>query len=151
MKSKNYISLSTIKILLSGIVFIFFIIFIFSRFCAMNVNNCFFCSVAKSCPTLWVSSSHQVTKVLELQLQYQSFQWIFRSDILWDWLVWSLYSLRDSQESSPAPQFEDFSSLVLSLLYGPTLTSIHDYWKNHRFDYMDLCHQRDVFTFQYAV
>ena len=41
------------------------------------------------------------------------------------------------QESSPAPQFESNSSLVLSriLLYGPTLTSIHDYWKNPSFDY----------------
>ena len=36
---------------------------------------------------------------------------------------------RDSQESSPAPWFESTSSLVLSLLYGPTLTSVHDYWK----------------------
>ena len=35
----------------------------------------------------WVSSSHQVTKVLELQ--HQSFQWIFRTDFLWGWLVWS--------------------------------------------------------------
>ena len=44
-----------------------------------------------------------------------------------------------SQESSPTPQFESISSLALSLLYGPTLISIHDYWKNHSFDYMDLC------------
>ena len=36
-------------------------------------------------------------------------------------------SPRDSQESSPAPQFESINSSVLSLLYGPTLTSIHDY------------------------
>ena len=38
-------------------------------------------------------------------------------------------------------------SSVLSLLYGPTLTSIHDYWKNHRFDYTDLCQQSDVSAF----
>ena len=43
----------------------------------------------------------------------------------------------DSQESSPASQFESISSLVLSLLYDPPLTSVHDYWKNHSFDYMD--------------
>ena len=43
------------------------------------------------------------------------------------------------------------SSSVLSLLYGPTLRYIHDYWKNHRFDYMDLCLQSDVSAFQYAV
>ena len=43
-------------------------------------------------------------------------------------------SLRDSQESSPIAQFKSISSLVLSFCYGPTLTSIHDYWKNHSFD-----------------
>ena len=35
------------------------------------------------------------------------------------------------QESSLAPQFKNINSLVLSFLYSPTLTSIHDYWKNH--------------------
>ena len=50
----------------------------------------------------------------------------------------------DSQESSSAPQFEGIYSLALSLLYGPTLTSIHDYWKNHSFDYTKLCQQSDV-------
>ena len=48
----------------------------------------------------WVSSSHQVAKVLEFQLQHQSFQWIFRIDSLYDWLVGSPCSPRDSQESS---------------------------------------------------
>ena len=37
----------------------------------------------------------------------------------------------DSQESSPTPQFKSINSLVLSFLYSPTLTSIHDHWKNH--------------------
>ena len=46
--------------------------------------------------------------------------------------------------SSPAPQFESINSLSLSLLYGPTLTFIHDYWKIHSFDYMDLCGQSDA-------
>ena len=45
-------------------------------------------------------------------------------------LVWSACSLRDSQESSPAPQFRSINSLVFSLFYCPTLTSIYDYWKN---------------------
>ena len=42
------------------------------------------------------------------------------------------------------PQFKSISSLVLNFLYGPTLTSIHDYWKNHSFDQMDLCWQSIV-------
>ena len=53
----------------------------------------------------WVSSLHQVSKVLELQLQHQSFQWMLRVNFLSDWLVGSC-CLRNSQESSPAPQFE---------------------------------------------
>ena len=42
-------------------------------------------------------------------------------------------SPRDSQESSPTPQFKSINSSVLSFLYSLTLTSIHDYWKNHSF------------------
>ena len=83
---------------------------------------------------LLVSSLYQMAKVLWPQLQHQSFQWIFRTDYLWDWLVWSPCSPRDSQESSPTPQFKSINSSVLSFLYSPTLTSIHDYWKNHSFD-----------------
>ena len=49
---------------------------------------------------------------------------------------------RNSQKSSPGPQFKSNNSLVLSLLYGPTLTSIHNYWKNQSFEYMDLCWQK---------
>ena len=81
----------------------------------------------------WVSSSHQVAKVLEFQLQHQCFQWIFRTDFLQDWLVLSPCCPRGSQESSPTPQFKSINSLALSFLYSPTLTSIHDYWKNHSF------------------
>ena len=40
----------------------------------------------------------------------------------------------DSQESSSTPQFKSINSLVLGFLYSLTLTSIHDYWKNHSFD-----------------
>ena len=82
----------------------------------------------------WVSSLHQTAKILEFQLQHQSFQCIFRNDFLWDWLVWSPCSPTDSQDSSPAPQFKTINSSVLSLLFGPTLTSIHDYWKNYSLD-----------------
>ena len=49
-------------------------------------------------------------------------------------LVGSPCSPRDSQESSPTPQFKSINSLALSFLYSPTLTSIHDYWKNHTLD-----------------
>ena len=82
----------------------------------------------------WVSSSHEVAKVLEFQLQHQSFQWTPRTDLLQGGLVGSSCCPRDSQESSPTPQFKSINSSALSFLYSPTLTSIHDYWKNHSFD-----------------
>ena len=50
------------------------------------------------------------------------------------WTGWISLHPRDSQESYPTPQFKSINYSMLSLLYGPTLTSIHDYWKNHRFD-----------------
>ena len=71
----------------------------------------------------------------------------FRLDFLSDWLVWSPFCPREAQASSLAPQFESISSLVLSLLYGPTLTSVHDSWKNQGFDHTDLCQQSDVSAF----
>ena len=58
-----------------------------------------------------------MAKVLELQLQHQSFQWVIRIDIPQDWLAWFPCCPRDSQESSPTPQFQSISSSALSLLY----------------------------------
>ena len=89
-----------------------------------------------------VGSLHQVAKVLELQ--HQSSQWIFRTDFLKDGLVGSPCSPMDSQESSPSSQFKSINSLALSFLYGATLTSVHDYWKNHSFD---PCWQSNVSAF----
>ena len=82
----------------------------------------------------WVLSAHKVAKVLEFQLQHQFFQWTSMTDFLLDWLIWSPCSPRDSQESSPTPQFKSSNSSVLSFLYSPTLTSIHDYQKHRSFD-----------------
>ena len=75
----------------------------------------------------WVSSSHQMAKLLEFQFQQQSFQWIFRTDFLYNGLVGSPCSPRDSQESSPTPQFKSINSSVLNFLYSPTITSTHKY------------------------
>ena len=67
-----------------------------------------------------------------------------------DWLD-LLESPRDSQESSPTPQFKSINSSVLSFLHSPTLTSIHDHWKNHSLDQTDLCWQSNVSAFEYAI
>ena len=82
----------------------------------------------------WVSSSHEVAKVLEFQLQHHYFQRNPRDGLLQNGLIGSPCSPRESQESSPTPQFKSINSLVLSLLHSPTLISIHDYWKNHSLD-----------------
>ena len=84
------------------------------------------------------NSSHEVAKVLEFQLQHQSFQWTPKTDLLYNGLVGSPCSPRDTQESSPTPQLKSINSLVLSFLYSPTLTSIHDHRKNHSLDWTDL-------------
>src|SRR5574337_693954 len=81
-----------------------------------------------------VSSSHEVAKVLEFQLQHQSLQCTPRADLLQNGLVGSPCSPRDSQESSPTPQFKSINSSALSLLHSPTLISIHDHRKNHSLD-----------------
>ena len=82
----------------------------------------------------WVNSSHQVAKVLELQLQHHSFQRTPRTDLLQNGLCGSPCSPRDSQESSPTPQFKSINSSALSFLHSPTLTSIHDHRKIHSLD-----------------
>ena len=65
----------------------------------------------------WVSSLHQVAKVLEFQLQHQFFQWIFRTDFLF----LQHHSLKASM-------------LQHSAFFIVQLSSIGDYWKNHSFD-----------------
>ena len=93
----------------------------------------------------WVSSSHQVAKVLELQ--HHSVQCPLQG---WFPLGFTgLISLVSKGLSRifPSPQFKSISSLALSLLYSPSITSIHDYWKNHSFDYMDLCQQTNISAF----
>ena len=95
----------------------------------------------------WVNSSHEVAKVLEFQLQHQPFQWTPRTDLLYDGLVGSPCSTRDSQESFPTPQFKSINFSALSFLHSPTFTSIHDHWKNRSLDYTDLCWQSNVSAF----
>ena len=91
----------------------------------------------------WVSSLHQVAKVLEFQLQYQSFQW---SPLGWTGWI----SLLSKGLSRVFSQLKSISSLVVSFLYSPTLISIHDYWKNHSLDLTDLWWQSNVSAFKYT-
>ena len=61
------------------------------------------------------------------------------------WL--DLLAVQGALKSSPTPQFKSINSSALSLLHSPTLTSIHDHWKNHSFDQTDLCWQSNVSAF----
>ena len=61
-----------------------------------------------------------------------------------DWFLLGLVGLISLQSKGLTrifsnPQFKSINILALSFVYGPTLTSTHDYWKNHSFDYMELC------------
>ena len=84
-------------------------------------------------PFQWVSSSHQWPK-------YWSFSFSISPSNEYSGLIsfrincFNLLAVQSILESSPTPQFKSISSSGLNFLYGPTLTSIHDYWKNHSFD-----------------
>ena len=121
------------------------------RWCYLTISSSatLFSFCLQSFPTSgafwWGGSSHQVAKVLKLQLSQQSSN-EYSGLISFKIDCFDLLAIqgRDSQGTSPTPQFESINSLVFSLLYGLTLTSACDYWKNHSFDYTDLCQQSDV-------
>ena len=97
----------------------------------------------------WISSSHQVVRVLKLQLQRQSFQWIFRVDVFRiDWF--DLLAVQGTLKSLLQCRSSKASILWCSAIFFfncPPLTSVHDYRKNHSFDCMDLGWQIDVSIF----
>ena len=73
------------------------------------------------CQSIGVSAS---ASVLPMNIQ----------DLSLGWTGWISLQSKDSQESSPTPQFKSINSLALSFLHSPILTSIHDHWKNHSLD-----------------
>ena len=83
-------------------------------------------------PKYWSSSSS-----ISLSEEYSGFI-SFR--IGWFYLL----EFQGTLKSSPAPQFKNISSSTLSLLCGPTLTSVHDYWKNHSLNHKNLFQQSNV-------
>ena len=108
-------------------------------------------------PTFTLSQHQGLSKWVTLLSirwpKYQSFSFnISPSKDTQDWspfngLIGSPCSPRDSQESSPTQQFKSINSSAFILLYSPTLTSIHDYWKNHSLDLTDFCWQSNVSAF----
>ena len=98
----------------------------------------------------WVSLSHHVAKVLEFQLQHPK---NIPPKNIQDWfpLGCTGWSSLQSKGLLRVLQFKGINSLVLSLLYDPAVTSIHDYWENHTFDQTDLCRQSNISAFYYPV
>ena len=92
----------------------------------------------------WVSSSHQVAKVLEIQLQHQSFyEYSGSISFRFDWF--DLPTVQRTLQSLPQQRNLKVSVLRCSAFLMVQLS--HDYWKNHSFDCMDLWQQRDVSAF----
>ena len=60
---------------------------------------------------------------------------------------WFDLAIQGTLKNLLQPTIESIDSLAFSLLYGPALTSVHDYWKNHSFDYLDLCWWSDISAF----
>ena len=122
-----------------------------SNLCAL----CRWCHPAISPSIISFSSCPQSLPASEFFPMSQLFAWggqsisfrTPRTDLHQNGLVGSPCSPRDSQESSPTPQFKSINSSVLSFLHNPILTSIHDHWKNHSLDQMDLCWQSNVSAF----
>ena len=93
----------------------------------------------------WTSSSHQVAKYWSFTFcisPSNQYSGLISFEI--DWLNLLAVHGTLSQESSPTPQFKSINSLVLSFLYIPILTSIHDNWKNYSLNETDLSWQSNV-------
>ena len=94
----------------------------------------------------WVTSLHQVVKVLELQLHHESFQWIFRVDFFGsNWF--DLLAAQGALKSLHQHHSSKASILWHSAFFMVQLSFVHDYWRNRSFDYIDFSWQNDVSDF----
>ena len=82
----------------------------------------------------WVSSSHHMAKGLRVSASESVLPMNIQDWFPLGWTGWISLQPRDSQESSPTPQFKSINSSALIFLHSRILTSIHDHWKNHSLD-----------------
>ena len=107
-------------------------------------------------PPAFNLSQHQSLSVSALPIRWPKY-WSFSfsispsseySGLIFFRMDWCDLAVQGTlRESSLAPQLESINSQCSAFFYSPNLTSIYDYWKNHSFDYMDLCWQSDVSAF----
>ena len=108
-------------------------------------------------PSIRIFSNESVLHIK--WLKYQSFSFSISPSNEYSGLIYfrgdwfDLLEIQGTLESSPTPQFKSINSLVLSLLYGPTLTSIHDFWKKHKhalsWSKMDSAVSVSMFSYEY--
>ena len=110
------------------------------------------------CPLLLLLSTFPSVRVFSnesaLRIRWPQY-WSFSISLSKEYSGWfpvgltGLISLlsKGFSEVFSAPQFESINSSVLSLLWGPTHTSLYGHWKNHSFSYLDLCQQSSVLAF----
>ena len=108
-----------------------------------NPMDCSMQSVGKPCP---FSISQGLLKFMSIESVILSNHLNTLISFRIDWF--DLLAIQRTRKSLllKVSQLESISSSVLSLLYGPVLTSVHDYWKKHSFDCTDICWQGDVST-----
>ena len=108
----------------------------------MPSNHLILCHPLLLLPSIFFSirvfSNKSVLRITWPNIGVSTSTWVLPMNIQdWfplEWTGWISHSPRNSQESPPTPQFKSISSSVLSFLHSPTLTSIHDQWKNHSLD-----------------
>ena len=86
--------------------------------------------------------------------KYWSFSFSISFSIEYSGLIsfridWFDLTVQGTQESSPALQFKSINYLARSLLFVPTLKSVHNYWRDYSFNYRSLCQEKDVFSFKH--
>ena len=94
----------------------------------------------------WVICLHQMNKILELQLQHQSSQWVN----IQGWFPLRLTGLTSFLSKGLSGVFSS-TTVQRHQFFIVQLSQLHDHWKDHRLDYMNLCGQNKVSTFQHTV
>ena len=120
----------------------------------MPSNHLIFCHPLLLLPSIF-ASIRVFSNELALHIRwpnYRGFTFSILPMNIQGWFPLGLTSLiflqsRGFSRVSPATQFKSINSSVLSFLYGSTLTFVHDWWKNHSFDYTELCWQSDIYAF----
>ena len=115
-----------------------------SRWCHTTISSYI---VLFSCPqTFPASGSFQMSQLftsggqsIEVSVSTSVLPMNTQDWLYLGWTVWISLQFKGLSRVFSKSQFESINSSVLSLLYGPTLTSMHNYWKSHTYDYMDFC------------